>query len=80
MGQRRYPPLTPREVLKILSALGFTLKRQTGSHQHHERAAEGNRPRSIVTVDVSVKEFHVDLIKSMIRQSNFSRDEFYGAL
>ena len=76
---RRYPPLTPSEVVAIVEALGFTLKRQTGSHRHYERAADAQRPRSIVTVDMSVSDFWGELIKSMIRQSNFSREEFYGA-
>lgn len=79
MGRRRYPPLTPSEVVAIVEALGFTRKRQTGSHAHYERAADGKRPRSIVTVDMSVSSFWEELIKSMIRQSNFSREEFYGA-
>ncbi len=79
MGQRRYPPLTPTEVVAILQALGFIFKRQVGSHKHFERAADGRRPRSIVTVDVSIPAFPKNLLKSMIRQSNFNRKEFYGA-
>ena len=79
MGRRRYPPLTPTEVISILEALGFTFKRQDGSHKHYERAPEGNRKRSVVTVDVSVSSFDEYLLKSMIRQSTFGREEFYGA-
>ena len=79
MGRRRYPPLTPSEVVAILKALGFSLKRQTGSHRHYERAADRQRPRSLVTVDMSVPQFWGELMKSMIRQSNFTRKEFYGA-
>lgn len=33
----------------------------------------------MVTVDMSVTSFWVDLIKSMIRQSNYCREDFYGA-
>jgi predicted RNA binding protein YcfA (HicA-like mRNA interferase family) len=79
MGQRQYPRLKRSEVEAILNALGFKLKNQEGSHCHHERPADGKRPRSVVTVDVSEREFGEFLLRSMIRQSNFSRDEFYGA-
>ncbi len=79
MGRRRYPPLTPSDVVAILRALGFQFKRQDGSHAQYERAAEGTKPRAIVTVDMSVREFWEEIIKSMVRQSGFSREEFYGA-
>ncbi len=79
MGQRRYPPLKPAEVVAVLARLGFQFKRQVGSHAHYERDADEQRERAIVTVDMSVPEFWEDIIKSMIRQSGFSREEFYGA-
>lgn len=79
MGQRRYPPLTPSEVVAILEALHFTFKRQVGSHAHYERAADDQKPRSVVTVDKSISEFWEEAVKSMIRQSNFTREEFYSA-
>lgn len=79
MGQRRYPQLTLSEVLAILNKLGFVKKHQEGSHAQHERPADGVRPRSIVTVDMSIRDFDDFLLKSMIGQSNHSREEFYGA-
>jgi predicted RNA binding protein YcfA (HicA-like mRNA interferase family) len=79
MGRRRHPPLTPSEVVAILAELNFSEKRQEGSHKHFECPAEGERPRSIVTVDMSESSFDEYLIKSMIRQSNRTREEFYGA-
>jgi predicted RNA binding protein YcfA (HicA-like mRNA interferase family) len=79
MGQRRFPPLTPDEVQAILRARGFEKKRQDGSHAQWERLPDGRRTRSIVTVDVSRSEFCEDLMKSMIRQSNLTREEFYSA-
>ena len=79
MGKRRYPPLTPSEVVAVLKSLGFAFKRQDGSHAHYERAADKERRRALVTVDASVDEFWEELMKSMIRQSGFSREEFYGA-
>lgn len=79
MGQRKYPPLTPDEVIAILLALGFIFKRQVGSHRHYQRDADAKRARAIVTVDTSDREFDDFLIKSMIEQSKHSRNEFYGA-
>jgi predicted RNA binding protein YcfA (HicA-like mRNA interferase family) len=79
MGKRRYPPLTPTEVVAIVTELKFSFKRQDGSHRQYERAADSDRPRSVVTVDMSVASFAEYLIKSMIRQSNHTREEFYGA-
>jgi predicted RNA binding protein YcfA (HicA-like mRNA interferase family) len=74
MGKSKYPPLTPGEVEAIVRALGFMLKAQEGSHRHYERCKEDSRPRSLVTIDMSEKDFGDYLIKSMIRQSNFTRE------
>ena len=79
MGRRRYPPLTPSDVVRILEALGFKYRNQVGSHKHYERVADQKRRRSVVTVDMAIGEFADPLIKNMIDQSGFSRDQFYGA-
>jgi len=41
--------------------------------------AEDAKTRKIVTVDSSVDEFWEDLMKSMVRQSGWSRERFYRA-
>jgi predicted RNA binding protein YcfA (HicA-like mRNA interferase family) len=79
MGQRKYPPLTPSEIIAILKNLGFSKARVESSHEHHERPACPLYPRSIVTVDTNYREFDESRIKTMIRQSNRTREEFYGA-
>ena len=79
MGKRKYIPLTPAEVEAVLRALQFTFKVQVGSHAQFERPADQTRKRAIVTVDRAKRDFGDDLMASMIRQSGFSRDEFYGA-
>src|SRR4051794_7713222 len=79
MGQKKYPPLTPNEVVEILSRVGFSKRGQEGSHAQYFKAGSENHITSNVTVDMAYREFDCDLIKSMIRQSNYSRDEFYGA-
>jgi predicted RNA binding protein YcfA (HicA-like mRNA interferase family) len=85
MGKRRYPPLKNREVVAILTALGFFLVRQESSHAQYERLAEYDaatkemiRRRAIVTVD-NYPDFEEKMIKNLISQAGFSRDEFYGA-
>lgn len=79
MGQRKYPPLTPSEVVDILRALGFTKRGQEGSHAQYFKAKDSARPASLVTVDMHYDQFDNDLMKSMIGQSNYRREEFYGA-
>jgi predicted RNA binding protein YcfA (HicA-like mRNA interferase family) len=79
MGRRKYPPLTPSDVRDIVSALGFNRKRKVGSHAQYERPAGTDGQRRVVTIDEAEDQFDDFLIKSMIQQSGYSRDEFYGA-
>lgn len=72
---KRYPPLTPKEVISILTARNFSLKTQEGSHAQFEGIV--NETAKKVTVDMAEKDFGIDLIKSMIRQSGLTREEFY---
>lgn len=74
---RKYPSLTPSEVRAILQARTFVKKGQRGSHEQWAGVWAGN-PR-VVTVDGHYPEFDDDLIKSMIRQSGMTREQFYGA-
>jgi predicted RNA binding protein YcfA (HicA-like mRNA interferase family) len=73
---KRLPKLKPREVKANLKALGFEWKRTDGSHETWERPAEGTRKRAVVTVDAAKPQFDDWLMKSMIRQSGFTREEF----
>jgi predicted RNA binding protein YcfA (HicA-like mRNA interferase family) len=79
LGRRKYPPLKPDEVVAILRALGFEFKCKEGSHEQYERLPVRGHPRRIATVDAHYAEFDDDLMKSMIRQSGHTREEFYGA-
>ncbi len=74
---KKYPPLTYNEVLKIIKVLGFKFKDQKGSHEHYE--ADINGVRRKITLDKNDSPYNDFIIKSMIRQSGFSRKEFYGA-
>ena len=79
MGRRSYPPLSPSEVVAILERLGFSLKRQDGSHAPYVRPADETRPKSVVTVDMAEKDFGDFLMRRMILHSNHSRVDLYGA-
>jgi predicted RNA binding protein YcfA (HicA-like mRNA interferase family) len=79
MGRRSYPPLTPKDVVDVLLALGFTKRGQVGSHAQYFRPACSKRKAALVTVDTHYKEFSGDLMHTMVRQSNFGPQEFYGA-
>ena len=68
---KKYPPLTPKEVIEILKAQDFTFKESEGSHAQYEK---GSRK---VTVDMAVKEFDPFLLQSMMRQAGLDRDSFY---
>ncbi len=77
MGKRKYPPLKQSEMVAIFIGLRFRLVR-VGKHPCYERKGDAIRPRKVVPVD-DYEEFDETLIKSLISQSGFSREEFYGA-
>ena len=64
-------------MVAILVALGF-VKNRHGKHACYERPADSEHPRRVVPVD-DYDMFDETLIKSMIGQSGFSREKFYGA-
>jgi hypothetical protein len=47
-----------------------------GSHKQYVKAADRTRRRAIVTVDVGKNQFDKWLMKSMIRQSLLTQEEF----
>ncbi|MBI5464367.1 MAG: type II toxin-antitoxin system HicA family toxin [Ignavibacteriales bacterium] len=71
----KFPPLTPQEVVAILKARGFSLNNQEGSHAQYVGFFGGVKRR--VTVDMAKVDYNDFLIKSMIRQSGMTREEFY---
>ncbi|MGH9537815.1 MAG: type II toxin-antitoxin system HicA family toxin [Terriglobales bacterium] len=74
---KKFPKLKPSEVKANLRSLNFKHKRTTGSHETWERLADPIMPqRQVVQVDVAKSQFDDYLMKSMIRQSGFDRDEF----
>lgn len=74
-----FPPLTYRDVIKILLALGFSMKPRTGtSHEKWEKTVYGKC--YVVTVDKHEQPFDSFLVSSMAKQAGVSKKEFYAAL
>ena len=74
---KKYPPLTDTEVVAILSKLGFQYSHSEGGHDFYKATHSGKAWK--VTVDPKASPFNDFLLKSMIAQSGYSRDQFYGA-
>ena len=74
---RKFPPLTPGEVIAILRARGFVLHRTHGSHAHYHGVIKGIK--CVVTVDINYREFDPGRIGDMMQQANLTREEFYGS-
>lgn len=74
---RGWPPLELREVIAILTTLGFLPSGSKGGHDFY--VGERNGRRCKVTVDPKCAPFDDYLLQSMCKQANCKREEFYGA-
>jgi predicted RNA binding protein YcfA (HicA-like mRNA interferase family) len=73
------PIVSGKEVVKALLKNGFELKRQTGSHVHLMKHA--NSKTLHVTIPIhGNKDLNPFVIRSIIRQSGYSVEEFVGLL
>ncbi|MFQ6055767.1 MAG: type II toxin-antitoxin system HicA family toxin [Methanosarcinales archaeon] len=70
-----YPKLSSKDVEKILRKNGFEFVSQKGSHRHFKGIVKGRKRR--VTVLANRKSFHPKTLKSMIRQSGLTEEEFF---
>ncbi len=67
----KLPRLTAREIVAVLEKIGFSLTRQSGSHQIYKNAA-GKR----VTVPFhAAKILHPKVLKSILRDAELSPEE-----
>ncbi len=73
-----YPPLTCKDVKKILTNLNFKLRDQKGS-SHEQWVKEENGRLWKVTVDCPKAPFSQMLIESMARQAGVTKKAFYAA-
>ncbi len=74
---RRYPPLTPEEVIAILLARGFRPDRTAGSHAQYSGTVHGQFRR--VTIDLHYRDLDEWMMRRLIVQSGLIREEFYGS-
>jgi len=73
-----YPPLTCKDVKRILDNLGFKPRPQKGtSHEQWVKTDNGRLWK--VTVDCPKAPFGPDLVDSMARQAGVSKKAFYAA-
>ena len=74
-----HPPLTCKDVKRILTNLGFAPRPQKSTSHEHWVKTVGNKFFK-VTVDCPKAPFSQDLISSMARQAGVSKKAFYAAL
>jgi predicted RNA binding protein YcfA (HicA-like mRNA interferase family) len=74
---RGWPPLTLRDLIAILGALGFHHSKSSGGHDFYVGMHGGRKCK--VTVDQKCAPFSPDLLRSMCKQAGCTREEFYGA-
>lgn len=75
---RKYPPLERREIVQILTALGFQpLPLKGTSHEQFEATIDGKKRK--VTVVRNCNTFDERDIKSFVTQAGVIREDFYGA-
>lgn len=62
----------PREVISVLQKLGFVKKRQTGSHliMFHPDS------QIVIPVPIHTKDVRKGLMKSIIKQTHSTEEEF----
>ena len=73
------PPLTCKEIKKILRHLGFEPSKRTGTSHEKWRKTVGTQ-RYVVTVDCPKAPFSQILIKSMAEQAGKKKKDFYNIL
>lgn len=72
----RQPRVTAAEVIRVLERLGFTLRRQSGSHKIYRNEA-GRR----VTVPYHAATIlHPKVLRSVLRDAGLTDDEFHELL
>jgi len=77
MGNRRYPPLTPGQIIQVLIARGFVLDHTKGDHRYYQKIINGRK--LIVQVDMGCPLYGPDLMPMVLGESKLSRDDFYAS-
>ena len=75
MGQRKYPPLTPGEIIEILIARGFTFHHSKGDHNFYFHTVKGEK--RIMQVDTGNLLYADHWLKLTIDETGMRREGFY---
>lgn len=75
MGNRKYPPLKPKQIENILYARGFILHKKKGDHRYYVREVRGKK--RIPQIDWGIDMYNSNWIKTIIKQSGMTREQFY---
>lgn len=70
----KLPALKPKQVIKVLEKAGFEFARQKGSHAMYVKDNLG------VTIPIHNKELKKGTLKSIIKQSGMTTEEFVELL
>jgi len=73
----KLPSLSPRDVVRVIKQAGFEFHHQTGSHAYYQHGAVRTR---WVTVPMHARTLKRGTLRSIIKQSGLSRDEFVGLI
>ena len=76
-----FPPLSCKDVKRILKKLGFAQRPSKGtSHEQWVKYSDDGKLLGKVTVDCPKQPFGPDLLSSMAKQAGVSKKDFYAAL
>jgi predicted RNA binding protein YcfA (HicA-like mRNA interferase family) len=73
----KLPSLTPREVVRVLLRAGFAFHHQSGSHAFYQHSSIRTR---WATVPMHAQTLKKGTLRSIIRQTGLSRDQFRALL
>lgn len=77
MSGRKYLPLTPDELIRVLKAFGVQKQRIRGDHEQWEGTIKG--VRRVSTVQLIHGEYSTERMKRLIENLGLTTHEFYRA-
>jgi len=75
MGQRKFPPLTPKEIEDILLSRGFVYYNSKGDHNYYY--CDVNGEKRVAQIDMGADLYVKDNLKLVIKESGMNRIQFY---
>ncbi len=75
MGQDKFPPLSPDEIIELLKARGFTLHHTKGDHEFYYCEVQGKK--RVMQVDTGNPLYTGYWLKQTIKETGMTREQFY---